>query len=42
MVTCQAQDCTARPTNPGRVTLYLTEEQVSALAELKTELEETA
>src|SRR5712691_7814634 len=31
MVTCQAQDCTSRPTNPRHVTLYLTEEQVAAL-----------
>ena len=31
MVTCQAQDCRPRPTNPGLVTLYLTEEQVGEL-----------
>jgi alanine dehydrogenase len=31
MVTCQAQDCRPRPTNPRLVTLYVTEEQVAAL-----------
>ena len=31
MVTCQAQECRPRPTNPLLVTLYLTEEQVGAL-----------
>ncbi len=31
MVTCQAQDCTPRPTNARLVTLYLTEEQVGEL-----------
>ena len=31
MVTCQAQECKARPTNPLLVTLYLTEEQVAVL-----------
>jgi ornithine cyclodeaminase/alanine dehydrogenase-like protein (mu-crystallin family) len=31
MVTCQAQECSPRPTNPLLVTLYLTEEQVAAL-----------
>jgi alanine dehydrogenase len=31
MVTCQAQECRPRPTNPLLVTLYLTEEQVAAL-----------
>jgi ornithine cyclodeaminase/alanine dehydrogenase-like protein (mu-crystallin family) len=31
MVTCQAQECGPRPTNPLLVTLYLTEEQVAAL-----------
>lgn len=31
MVTCQAQECRSRPTNPLLVTLYLTEEQVAEL-----------
>ena len=31
MVTCQAQECRRRPTNPLLVTLYLTEEQVAEL-----------
>jgi alanine dehydrogenase len=31
MVTCQAQECRPRPTNPLLVTLYLTEEQVAEL-----------
>src|SRR5216110_2481623 len=31
MVTCQAQECRQRPTNPLLVTLYLTEEQVAEL-----------
>ena len=31
MVTCQAQECRLRPTNPLLVTLYLTEEQVAGL-----------
>jgi hypothetical protein len=31
MVTCQAQECGSRLTNPLLVTLYLTEEQVAEL-----------